>query len=70
MAQYKCGNTTFKRKIRRYGRRAYMYPVEYLADGVGWNGVHEQLAPVIMTPNGTKEYQVSDYLAARTRSLT
>ncbi|MBS1912968.1 MAG: hypothetical protein JST22_13360, partial [Bacteroidetes bacterium] len=46
------------------GRRVYVYPVEYLTNGLGWNGVPEQITQVITKPNGTKEYQISDHLAS------
>ncbi|MBS1912962.1 MAG: hypothetical protein JST22_13330 [Bacteroidetes bacterium] len=46
------------------GRRVYMYPTEYLTNGLGWNGVPEQITQVITKPNGTKEYQISDHLAS------
>ena len=32
--------------------------------GVGWNGVREDLAPVITHADGTKEYRLSDHLAS------
>lgn len=41
-----------------------MYPKWYLTPGVGWNGVREDLAPVITHADGTLEYRVSDHLAS------
>ncbi len=41
-----------------------MYPTEYITNGVGWNGVPEQITQVITKPSGVKEYQVSDHLAS------
>ena len=35
-----------------------------LTPGVGWNGVREDLAPVITHADGTKEYRLSDHLAS------
>ncbi len=45
-------------------RRVWMYPWEYITNGVGWNGVPEQISNVVTKPNGAKEYQVSDHLAS------
>ncbi|MBS1910964.1 MAG: RHS repeat-associated core domain-containing protein [Bacteroidetes bacterium] len=46
------------------GRRVNIYPTEYLTNGVGWNGVREDITQVVTKPNGVKEYQVSDHLAS------
>src|SRR3954471_6586260 len=46
------------------GRRVYVYPVEYITNGVGYTGVPEYLGQVLTKPNGTKEYRVSDHLAS------
>ena len=46
------------------GERVYLYPKWYLTPGVGWNGVREDLAPVITHADGTKEYRLSDHLAS------
>ncbi|MBK8909912.1 MAG: hypothetical protein IPM61_01145 [Chlorobi bacterium] len=51
-------------------RNVFLYPTEYLTNGIGWNGVHEDLTPIITTPDGSKEYRISDHLASLRASLT
>ncbi|MBK8909901.1 MAG: hypothetical protein IPM61_01080 [Chlorobi bacterium] len=51
-------------------RNVFLYPTEYLTNGIGWNGVHEDLAPIITKPDGSKEYRISDHLASLRASLT
>ncbi|HVZ39959.1 MAG TPA: RHS repeat-associated core domain-containing protein [Candidatus Kapabacteria bacterium] len=46
------------------GRRVSIYPAEYLTNGIGWNGVREQITQVVTKPSGVKEYQISDHLAS------
>ncbi|MBS1910953.1 MAG: RHS repeat-associated core domain-containing protein [Bacteroidetes bacterium] len=46
------------------GRRVSIYPTEYLTNGIGWNGVREQITQVVTKPLGVKEYQISDHLAS------
>ena len=48
----------------------FLYPTEYLTNGIGWNGVHEDLTPIITTPDGSKKYRISDHLASLRASLT
>jgi len=50
-----CGST---------GERVYLYPKWYLTPALGWNGVREDLAPLITHADGTREYRVSDHLAS------
>jgi len=42
----------------------YLYPKWYLTPALGWNGVREDLAPLITRADGTREYRVSDHLAS------
>ncbi|MBK8909907.1 MAG: hypothetical protein IPM61_01120 [Chlorobi bacterium] len=51
-------------------RNVFLYPTEYLTNGIGWNGVHEDLTPIITAPDGSKEYRISDHLASLRASLT
>ncbi|MBK8909920.1 MAG: hypothetical protein IPM61_01185 [Chlorobi bacterium] len=51
-------------------RNVFLYPTEYLTNGIGWNGVHEDLTPIITKPDGSKEYRISDHLASLRASLT
>jgi len=46
------------------GRRVYMYPMEYITNGVGYTGVYEDLAQLIVRPSGAKEYRISDHLGS------
>jgi hypothetical protein len=47
----------------------FLYPTEYLTNGIGWNGVHEDITPIITKPDGSKEYRISDHLASLRVSL-
>ncbi|MBK8909915.1 MAG: RHS repeat-associated core domain-containing protein [Chlorobi bacterium] len=51
-------------------RNVFLYPTEYITNGIGWNGVHEDLTPIITKPDGSKEYRISDHLASLRASLT
>ena len=51
-------------------RNVFLYPTEYLTNGIGWNGVHEDITPIITKPDGSKEYRISDHLASLRVSLT
>ncbi|MBK8909899.1 MAG: hypothetical protein IPM61_01070 [Chlorobi bacterium] len=46
-------------------RNVFLYPTEYLTNGIGWNGVHEDLTPIITKPDGSKEYRISGHVAYR-----
>ena len=53
--------------VRR--RNVFLYPTEYITNGIGWNGVHEDITPIITKPDGSKEYRISDHLASLRVSL-
>ncbi|KXK52063.1 MAG: hypothetical protein UZ07_CHB004003180 [Chlorobi bacterium OLB7] len=35
-------------------RNVFLYPTEYLTNGIGWNGVHEDLTPIITNQTAAK----------------